>query len=75
LREINPEVCVLIASGFAKHGDVDALLSAGAVGYLGKPYDRRELYSAIRQALNLAQSSSVLVASVGPLPPTGSAGL
>ena len=74
LRELNPDVCVLVASGFAKHGDVDALLSAGAAGYLGKPYDRRELYSAIRLALNISQSSSVMIASAGLLPPTGSAG-
>jgi CheY-like chemotaxis protein len=64
LREIDPEVCVLIASGYARHGDVDTLLTAGAAGYLGKPYDRRELQNAIRQALNMAQSGSMAVASV-----------
>jgi signal transduction histidine kinase/ActR/RegA family two-component response regulator len=64
LREIDSEVCVLIASGYARHGDVDALLAAGAAGYLGKPYDRRELQNAIRQALNMAQSGSMAVATV-----------
>jgi signal transduction histidine kinase/ActR/RegA family two-component response regulator len=72
LRELDPEVCVLIASGYARHGDVDALLAAGAAGYLGKPYDRRELQSAIRQALNLAQSGSIAIAAARPISSTGS---
>ena len=32
LKEVSSEVCVLIASGYAKNGDVDGLLAAGAVG-------------------------------------------
>jgi len=71
LRELDPQVCVLIASGYARHGDVDALLAAGAAGYLGKPYDRRELQSAIRQALNLAQSGSIAITSTRPIGNTG----
>ena len=71
LREINPKVSVLIATGYAKHGDVDALLNEGAVGYLGKPYDRRELERAVRQALHLAHSASMLVAPDTPLPRDG----
>lgn len=66
LRQIDPDACVLIASGYARHGDVDALLSAGAVGYLGKPYDRRELQNAIRHALNMAHSASMVVAHAIP---------
>lgn len=72
LREIDPTVCVLIASGYARHGDVDALLAAGAAGYLGKPYDRRELQNAIRQALNLAQSGSMTIARADEVPHAGS---
>jgi CheY-like chemotaxis protein len=71
LREINPKVSVLIATGYAKHGDVDALLNEGAVGYLGKPYDRRELERAVKQALHLAHSASMLVAPDTPLPRDG----
>jgi CheY-like chemotaxis protein len=71
LRELDPQVCVLIASGYARHGDVDTLLAAGAAGYLGKPYDRRELQSAIRQALNLAQSGSIAISSTPPMGSTG----
>jgi two-component system cell cycle sensor histidine kinase/response regulator CckA len=73
LREIDAEVCVLIASGYAKSGEVDSLLAAGAAGYLGKPYDKRELYRAIGQALSLRTSSAQLVAGLATMPPTGSA--
>ena len=61
LREVNREVCVLIASGYAKSGEVDGLLAAGAAGYLGKPYDRRELYRAIGQALSIRTSAALLI--------------
>ena len=72
MRELNPEVCVLIASGYAKSGQVDKLLSAGAAGYLGKPYDKRELYRAIGQALSLRTSSELLIPHAPLLCPTGS---
>jgi CheY-like chemotaxis protein len=72
LKEVNPDVCVLIASGYAKNGDVDGLLMAGAVGYLGKPYDKRELYRAIGQALSIRTSSPQLIPGAAQLPRTGS---
>ncbi len=72
LRDLNPDVYVLIASGYAKNGDVDTLLAAGAVGYLGKPYDRRELHRAIGQALSIRTSASLLIPGSAPLPRTGS---
>jgi signal transduction histidine kinase/ActR/RegA family two-component response regulator len=75
LKDVNNDVCVLIASGYAKNGDVDGLLAAGAVGYLGKPYDKRELYRAIGQALSIKTSSSVLVPGTVHLPRTGSENL
>lgn len=72
LQEVNREVCVLIASGYAKSGDVDSLLAAGAAGYLGKPYDRRELYRAIGHALSIRTSSALLIPGAPLLSPTGS---
>jgi signal transduction histidine kinase/CheY-like chemotaxis protein len=64
LREVDPDVAVLVASGYAKHGDVDALLSAGAVGYLSKPYDRDQMTTAIHRCLNL--SLTMALAKVAP---------
>ena len=72
LREVNREVCVLIASGYAKSGNIDALLTAGAAGYLGKPYDRQELYRAIGHALSIRTSSALLIPGAPLLSPTGS---
>lgn len=54
LREIDPDIPVLVASGYAKHGDVDELLSAGATGYLSKPYDRDQMVTAIHRCLALS---------------------
>jgi signal transduction histidine kinase/ActR/RegA family two-component response regulator len=64
LREIDPEVPVLVASGYAKHGDVEELLAAGATGYLSKPYDRDQMTTAIHRCLSL--SLTIAVAKVAP---------
>jgi signal transduction histidine kinase/ActR/RegA family two-component response regulator len=42
LREIDPLVPVLIASGYPKDQSVEAMLANGAVGFLNKPADRQE---------------------------------
>jgi signal transduction histidine kinase/ActR/RegA family two-component response regulator len=75
LKEVNSDVCVLIASGYSQNGDVDGLLAAGAAGYLGKPYDKRELHRAIVQALSIKTSSSQMVPGSARLPRTGSENL
>jgi PAS domain S-box-containing protein len=52
LKTINPEVKILIISGFDKDENVDTLLSDGANGYLQKPFNSqtlsRELETVIR---------------------------
>jgi signal transduction histidine kinase/ActR/RegA family two-component response regulator len=62
LRELDPDIPVLVASGFAKHGGVDELLGAGATGYLAKPYDKDQMSAAIHRCLAL--SATLAVASV-----------
>lgn len=64
LREIDPEIPVLVASGYAKHGDVDELLTAGALGYLSKPYDRDQMTTAIHRCLSFS-----LTMAVAQIPP------
>jgi len=64
LRELEPDIPVLVASGYAKHGDVDELLAAGATGYLSKPYDREQMTTAIHRCLSL--SLTLAVAKVAP---------
>lgn len=43
LKDINPEIKVLIISGFDKDENVDQLLSQGANGYLQKPFNMQAL--------------------------------
>jgi two-component system, cell cycle sensor histidine kinase and response regulator CckA len=47
LRSINGQVKVLIASGFSLDGKTQELLNAGAIGFLQKPFHRRELLNQI----------------------------
>ena len=54
LREIAPDVRVLIASGYSISGEAEALLRAGARGFIQKPFDRGELSSSVARALGEA---------------------
>jgi two-component system, cell cycle sensor histidine kinase and response regulator CckA len=52
LRKIDPEVCVVFASGYALEGDASPLLTVGAAAFVAKPYRPAELMEAVRKALN-----------------------
>jgi two-component system cell cycle sensor histidine kinase/response regulator CckA len=51
LREINPEVKVLLSSGYSKKGQARDILAAGARGFLQKPYDLRAVLLKVREVL------------------------
>ena len=51
LMEDNPDVKVLIASGFHRDGTIDELVKLGAKGFLQKPYLSQELCSAVAGAI------------------------
>ena len=51
LRKIDPEVCVLFASGYGLEGDASPLLVAGDRAFIAKPYLPDELMEAVRKAL------------------------
>jgi signal transduction histidine kinase/ActR/RegA family two-component response regulator len=51
LREKAPDARVLLVSGFAPDDDAQALLEAGALGFLEKPYTLAALTRAVRTAL------------------------
>ena len=51
LREINPEVKVLLSSGYSENGQAQDILAAGARGFLQKPYDLRAVLHNVREAL------------------------
>jgi len=52
LQKVNPEVRVVVSTGFSHDETVEELLGAGAVGFIEKPYDKRTLSEAVRTALS-----------------------
>lgn len=51
LREINPDVTVLVVSGFDKQGEVEEMLAKGCKDYLQKPYTVPMLSRKIRDLI------------------------
>lgn len=51
LKTINPEVRVVMSSGFTQEAVLEKLTQQGARGFLKKPYRRAELAAALAQAL------------------------
>ena len=44
LKDINPNVIVLLSSGYSLDGDAESIMAEGAQGFIQKPY-RRALFS------------------------------
>ena len=51
LRAINPQVKVLLVSGYSIEGEAQMLLRGGALGFLQKPFRRAELAQAVAKAM------------------------
>ena len=51
MKELQPEVRVLLSTGYSVEGDRQALLDEGFVGIIQKPYISSELAEAVRAAL------------------------
>lgn len=51
MREINPDIKVLVSSGFSKEIEMQRMLSEGALGFLRKPYGIDELYHKVDEVL------------------------
>ncbi|MBQ7404282.1 MAG: response regulator [Lentisphaeria bacterium] len=56
LKEIDPNVKVLLSSGFVSLDEVDDLLQNGAAGFLPKPHRIGDMAREIRRILDLAKS-------------------
>jgi signal transduction histidine kinase len=54
LMEINPDIPVLISSGFHQEGTIDELEKLGARGFLQKPYHSHVLCKAVADAVGYA---------------------
>jgi len=52
ILKIDPEARILIASGFSADGATKDAVEAGAGGFIGKPYDAKEILRTIRRVLD-----------------------
>jgi CheY-like chemotaxis protein len=55
LRMLNPDVNVVLSSGFAEESKVSAMLAQGLRGFIPKPYTREKLLSQVRFTLDAAR--------------------
>jgi CheY-like chemotaxis protein len=51
LRQVDPEVCAVLTSGYGIENAGETFLPPGAVGFVPKPHDLANLESALRRAL------------------------
>ena len=52
LLKINPELRIIIASGYSTNGPSRKVLKAGAKGFIGKPYNINQLLKSVRETLD-----------------------
>jgi CheY-like chemotaxis protein len=52
LQEINPQVPVVLSSGFAEQGRLQTMLARGLRGFIPKPYTHQKLLSQVRSILD-----------------------
>lgn len=52
MKEMDPEVHVLVSSGYSQEGKAQEILSGGALGFVQKPFHVRDLISKVRQGLD-----------------------
>jgi len=52
LKEINPDIKVLLSSGFSINGEVTEILERGCNGFIQKPFNIRQLSQRIREILD-----------------------
>ena len=52
LKEINPSIKVLLASGYSINGEAKEILERGCDGFIQKPFDMKKLSQKIREVLD-----------------------
>lgn len=58
LRALNPQVVVVLSSGFAEQSKLGNMLAQGLKGFIPKPYTREKLLEQVRSTLDAARSSN-----------------
>ena len=51
LREVDPEIRVLLSSGYSVDGEATEILERGCNGFIQKPFDMKEIFRKIREIL------------------------
>ena len=52
LREINPDVAVILASGYSAEGEARSIINRGCRGFIQKPFHMQELSRRVRDVLD-----------------------
>ena len=52
MKEINPDVKVLLSSGYSVNGEATSMLDRGCSGFIQKPFGMKDLLSKIRVILD-----------------------
>ena len=55
LRLLNPDINVVLSSGFAEQSKIAAMLAQGLRGFIPKPYSRQKLLDQVRSTLDAAR--------------------
>lgn len=55
LKEIDPQVKVILSSGYSLDGKAEQIMDCGCVGFLQKPFDIKELSQKIRESIFLCK--------------------
>jgi len=58
LRALNPDVAVVLSSGFAEQSKLGNMLAQGLRGFIPKPYTREKLLEQVRSTLDAARDST-----------------
>ena len=58
IRQIRPDIPVLLCSGYAINGQADKILKKGCNGFIQKPYNISELSQKIRSVLDESKASA-----------------
>jgi two-component system cell cycle sensor histidine kinase/response regulator CckA len=58
IREIRPQMSVVLSSGYAINGQADEIMKRGCNGFIQKPFNISELSQKVRQILDEAKSSA-----------------
>jgi CheY-like chemotaxis protein len=67
LQRINPEVAVVLSSGFAEQSKLNRMLARGLCGFIAKPYSQQRLLDQVRFILDAIQNSKTAAQIQNPV--------